>query len=38
GDAIAEKKNSGEAKESLEVVDVAQLLIRSVKDERAGTV
>ncbi|MBB5140614.1 Fe-S oxidoreductase, partial [Thermocatellispora tengchongensis] len=31
GDAIAEKKNSGEAKESLEVVDVAQLLIRSVK-------
>jgi Fe-S oxidoreductase len=34
GDAISAKKSSGEAKESLEVVDVAQLLIRSV--ERAG--
>jgi Fe-S oxidoreductase len=31
GDAINEKKNSGAAKESLEVVDVAQLLIKSVK-------
>jgi Fe-S oxidoreductase len=31
GDAISEKKNAGNAKESLEVVDVAQLLIRSVK-------
>ena len=31
GDAINEKKNSGEAKESLEVVDVATLLIKSVK-------
>ncbi|HZB29750.1 MAG TPA: (Fe-S)-binding protein [Streptosporangiaceae bacterium] len=31
GDAINEKKNSGGAKESLEVVDVAQLLIKSVK-------
>jgi Fe-S oxidoreductase len=31
GDAINEKKNSGEAKETLEVVDVAQLLIKSVK-------
>ncbi|MEV4010629.1 (Fe-S)-binding protein [Nonomuraea angiospora] len=31
GDAINEKKNNGEAKESLEVVDVAQLLIKSVK-------
>jgi Fe-S oxidoreductase len=31
GDAISEKQNSGAAKESLEVVDVAQLLIRSVK-------
>ncbi|MFD1539115.1 (Fe-S)-binding protein [Nonomuraea guangzhouensis] len=31
GDAINEKKNSGQAKESLEVVDVAQLLIKSVK-------
>ncbi len=30
GDAISAKKASGEAKESLEVVDVAQLLIRSV--------
>ncbi|MGI8329979.1 (Fe-S)-binding protein [Actinomadura scrupuli] len=33
GDAINEKKNSGEAKESLEVVDVSQLLIKSVKGE-----
>ncbi|MEZ0076989.1 (Fe-S)-binding protein [Planotetraspora sp. GP83] len=31
GDAINEKKNTGEAKESLEVVDVAQLLIKSIK-------
>jgi Fe-S oxidoreductase len=31
GDAINEKKNSGEAKESLEVVDISQLLIKSVK-------
>jgi hypothetical protein len=31
GDAVAAKKSSGEAKESLEVVDVAQLLIRSVQ-------
>ena len=31
GDAVAAKKGSGEAKESLEVVDVAQLLIRSVQ-------
>ena len=30
GDAVSAKKSSGEAKESLEVVDVAQLLIRSV--------
>jgi Fe-S oxidoreductase len=30
GDAVAAKKGSGEAKESLEVVDVAQLLARSV--------
>ena len=30
GDAIAAKKSSGEAKETLEVIDVAQLLIRSV--------
>jgi Fe-S oxidoreductase len=31
GDAVNAKKGSGEAKESLEVVDVAQLLIRSVQ-------
>ena len=31
GDAVSAKKGSGEAKESLEVVDVAQLLIRSVQ-------
>jgi Fe-S oxidoreductase len=31
GDAISAKKSSGEAKESLEVVDVAQLLARSVR-------
>jgi Fe-S oxidoreductase len=30
GDAVAAKKGTGEAKESLEVVDVAQLLVRSV--------
>jgi Fe-S oxidoreductase len=33
GDAINEKKSSGEAKESLEVVDVAQLLLKSIKAE-----
>ena len=31
GDAISAKKSSGEAKESLEVVDVAQLLVRSIQ-------
>jgi hypothetical protein len=31
GDAIAEKKASGEAPDSLEIVDVAQLLARSVQ-------
>jgi hypothetical protein len=31
GDAISAKQASGEAKESLEVVDVAQLLVRSVR-------
>ena len=31
GDAINEKKTSGEAKETLEVVDVAQLLLQSIK-------
>ena len=30
GDAVSAKKSSGEAKETLEVVDVAQLLARSV--------
>ncbi|MFC9976859.1 (Fe-S)-binding protein [Spirillospora sp. NPDC127200] len=35
GDAINEKKNEGQAKESLEVVDVSQLLIRSIKGEAA---
>jgi Fe-S oxidoreductase len=33
GDAIAAKKSSGDAKGTLEVVDVAQLLARSVKPE-----
>jgi Fe-S oxidoreductase len=33
GDAIAAKKSSGEAKETLEVIDVAQLLVRSVATE-----
>ena len=31
GDAINEKKASGEAKDTLEVIDVAQLLVRSVR-------
>ena len=31
GDAVNAKKATGEAKESLEVIDVAQLLIRSVR-------
>jgi hypothetical protein len=31
GDAVNAKKASGEAKETLEVVDVAQLLVRSVR-------
>ena len=31
GDAIAARKSSGEAKESLEVIDVAQLLARSIQ-------
>ncbi|RNL84387.1 (Fe-S)-binding protein [Halostreptopolyspora alba] len=33
GDAINEKKSAGEAKESLEVVDVSQLLLRSMREE-----
>ena len=35
GDAVAAKKGSGEAKDSLEVIDVAQLLARSVKSNGA---
>jgi hypothetical protein len=31
GDAVSAKKSSGEAKETLEVVDVAQVLARSVR-------
>src|ERR1700733_6062641 len=38
GDAVNAKKSSGEAKDSLEVVDVAQLLVRSVRlREASGT-
>jgi Fe-S oxidoreductase len=37
GDAISAKKSSGEAKETLEVVDVAQLLARSVRLPPAST-
>ncbi|MFC7326331.1 (Fe-S)-binding protein [Marinactinospora rubrisoli] len=37
GDAINEKKAKGEARETLEVVDVSQLLLRSVKDGGPGT-
>ena len=36
GDAVSAKKGSGEAKESLEVVDVAQLLARSVAPAAAA--
>jgi hypothetical protein len=36
GDAVAAKKSSGEAKETLEVIDVAQLLARSVAPVRAA--
>jgi Fe-S oxidoreductase len=36
GDAVSEKKGSGDAKESLEVVDVAQLLARSVRRAEPG--
>jgi Fe-S oxidoreductase len=37
GDAVNAKKSSGEAKESLEVIDVSQLLVRSIRlrEERA---
>jgi len=39
GDAVNAKKAAGQAKESLEVIDVAQLLVRAVKlrEETAGT-
>jgi Fe-S oxidoreductase len=41
GDAVSAKKSSGEAKETLEVVDVAQLLARSMspagKNGSSGT-
>jgi Fe-S oxidoreductase len=36
GDAVSAKKSSGEAKESLEVVDVAQLLVRSIEQPAAA--
>jgi Fe-S oxidoreductase len=36
GDAIAAKKSSGDAKDTLEVVDVAQLLARSVQRDVAA--
>jgi Fe-S oxidoreductase len=38
GDAISEKKASGEAADTLEVVDVAQLLARSVRPAEAAAV
>jgi Fe-S oxidoreductase len=37
GDAVAAKQGSGEAKESLQVVDVAQLLARSVRPAAVAT-
>jgi Fe-S oxidoreductase len=37
GDAVSAKKSSGEARESLEVVDVAQLLVRSVRPAEGGS-
>ncbi|MGH3303455.1 MAG: (Fe-S)-binding protein, partial [Streptosporangiaceae bacterium] len=36
GDAVAAKQGSGEAKDSLAVVDVAQLLVRSVQPAATG--
>lgn len=36
GDSITEKKQQGQAKEGLEVVDVAQLLARSLQDGSGG--
>ena len=38
GDAVSAKKSSGEAKETLEVIDVAQLLARSAIPVRASVV
>jgi Fe-S oxidoreductase len=37
GDAVAAKKSAGEAKQSLEVIDVAQLLGRSVALNKTTT-
>jgi hypothetical protein len=37
GDAVNAKKATGEAKESLEVIDVAQLLVRSVRPATASS-
>jgi Fe-S oxidoreductase len=37
GDAVSAKKSSGEAKETLEVIDVAQVLARSVRRPEAPT-
>ena len=36
GDAVSSKKSSGEARESLQVIDVAQLLVRSVRPPGAA--
>ncbi len=36
GDAVAAKKGSGQAKDNLEVIDVAQLLVRSVALKNAA--
>jgi hypothetical protein len=36
GDAVSAKKSSGEAAETLEVVDVAQLLARSVASAKTA--
>ena len=38
GDAVAAKKASGDAKDTLEVIDVAQLLVRSVTPVAAAVV
>ena len=36
GDAVNAKKAAGEAKDTLEVIDVAQVLARSVRAARSG--